>query len=124
MRFYRDLSLVSYIPEISSSGSDKMSFVERIENFIHHTLLTVASPLYFAPYDGLRKELGLPEERTFKDSINMAEMVIISGDFALEYPQPILPGKSLPNKYLIKIIARIIPKYRTTGGTLEHFGLG
>ena len=98
MRLYRDMSLISYIPEISSSGSDQMSFVERIENFIHHTLLTVASPLYFAQYDGIRSEFGLPEKRTFQDSINMAEMVIIFGHYALEYRQPILPGKSLQKK--------------------------
>ena len=98
MRLYHDISLVSYIPEIFSSGSDRMSFVERVENFFYHTLLTVSKLLFTAPYDGLRREFGLPEERTFQDSINMVEMVIIFGHFALEYPQPILPGKSLPTK--------------------------
>lgn len=96
MRLYRDdISLVSYIPEIFSSGCDKMSFVERVENFLYYILLTAAKPIDFALYNGLWREFGLPEDRTFQDAINRAEMVIIIGHFALEYPRPILPGKRL-----------------------------
>lgn len=99
MRLFRDdIRLVSYIPWMFSSGSDKMSFLERVENFFYHTLIAASKPSFLALYDCLRREFGLPEEGTFQDSINMAEMVIVLGHFALEYPQPILPGKSSPTK--------------------------
>ena len=94
MRFYLDLSVVSYIPWIFSSNSNEMSFLERIENLFYHTLISTSSPSIFARYDGLTLEFGEGGERSFQEAIHMAEMTIIMGHFALEYPQPILPGKS------------------------------
>lgn len=94
MRLYKDTSVVSYIPDIFTSNSDKMSFVERVVNLIFHTLTWVTIYQYFERFNDLRKEFGVKEQRSFEDSLNNVEMVIISGHFALEYPQPILPGKS------------------------------
>jgi len=94
MRLYKDMSVVSYIPDIFTSNSDKMSFAERVVNLIFHTLTWVTIYQYYARFDELRKEFGVKEQRSFEDSLNNVEMVIITGHFALEYPQPILPGKS------------------------------
>ena len=71
-----------------------MSFFERVENLFYHTLISTSSWSYYARYDGLTVEFGEGGERSFQEAINMAEMTIIMGHFALEYPQPILPGKS------------------------------
>ena len=92
MRLYKDISVVSYIPDIFSSNTDKMSFVERVANLISHMLTQVTIYQYYARFDGLRKEFGVQEQRSFEDSLNNVEVVIITGHFALEYPQPILPG--------------------------------
>lgn len=70
-----------------------MSFLERLENLFYHTLMSASSLSYYAPYDGLTKEFGEGGERPFQEAINMAEITIIMGHFALEYSQPILPGK-------------------------------
>ena len=94
MRFYTDLSVVSYIPWVFSSNNNEMSFLERFENLFYHTLLSTSFPSYYARYDELTIEFGEGGERSFHEAINMAEMAIIMGHFALEYPQPILPGKS------------------------------
>lgn len=94
MRLYKDISVVSYIPDMFSSNSDRMSFVERVVNLISHTLTWVTIYQYYARFDELRKEFGVQEQRSFEDSLNNVEVVIITGHFALEYPQPILPGKS------------------------------
>lgn len=93
MRFYTDLGAVSYVPWIFSSNSDKMSFLERLENLFYHTLMSTSFLSYYARYDGLTKEFGEGGERSFQEAINMAEITIIMGHFALEYSQPILPGK-------------------------------
>lgn len=99
MRLYKDMSLVSYIPDIFSANSDRMSFVERVVNLFSHTLTWVTIRQYYAQFDELRKEFGVHEERSFVDSLNNADIVIIMGHFALEYPQPILPGKSYQVRY-------------------------
>ena len=65
-----------------------------------HTTYSGNSSLFRTIRWNSERIFGLPEKRTFQDSINMAEMVIIFGHFALEYPQPILPGKTLPKKKL------------------------
>lgn len=106
MRLYKDMSVVSYIPDMFTSNSDKMSFVERVVNLIFHTLTWVTIYQYYARFDELRKELGVKEQRSFEDSLNNVEMVIITGHFALEYPQPILPGKSYMFKQLECVIWR------------------
>ena len=95
MRFYTDLSAVSYIPWLFSSNSDKMSFLERLENLFYHTVMSTSFLSYYARYDGLTKEFGEGGERSFQEAINMAEITIIMGHFALEYSQPILPGKRI-----------------------------
>ena len=94
MRFFKETSLVSYIPDILTSNTDKMTFTERVVNLLSHVLIAATIRYNGVLCDGLRKEFDVQEARSFYDSVNMAEMVLIMGHFALEYPQPILPGKS------------------------------
>ena len=94
MRLYKDMSVVSYIPDLFSSNSDRMSFVERVVNLIFHTLTWVTIYQYYARFDELRNEFDVQEQTSFEDSLNNVEMILVTGHFALEYPQPILPGKS------------------------------
>ncbi|XP_020621501.1 UDP-glucuronosyltransferase 2B10-like [Orbicella faveolata] len=102
MRLYKDISVVSYIPDMFSSNSDRMSFVERVVNLISHTLTWVTIYQYYARFDELRKEFGVQEQRSFEDSLNNVEVVIITGHFALEYPQPILPATKLVGPLTVK----------------------
>jgi len=95
MRFFKDLSVVSYIPDILSWNTDRMSFVQRVANLLYHVLMSATLMYNDALCDELRREFDVQEERSFRDSINKVEMIIIMGHFALEYPQPILPGKRL-----------------------------
>lgn len=71
-----------------------MSFLERLENLFYHTVMSASSWSYHARHDALMVEFGEGGERSFQEAINMAEMTIIMGHFAVEYPQPILPGKN------------------------------
>lgn len=97
MRMYNDLSVASYIP-VLSLASDKMTFLGRVKNLLYLTIMTTRKSRMNEGYDGLRREFELQEVKSFKDSINMVELVIIMGHFALENPQPILPSKNLSVK--------------------------
>lgn len=103
MRLYKDISVVSYIPDVFSSNTDKMSFVERVVNLISHTLTWVTIYQYYAHFDEIRKEFGVQEQRSFEDALNNVEIIIIAAHFALEYPQPILPGKSYDSNSYKKV---------------------
>ena len=46
MRIYKDISVVSYVPDMFSSNTDRMSFVERVGNLISHTLTWVTVHQY------------------------------------------------------------------------------
>lgn len=103
MRLHHDLTLASYIPDMfcGSNCNYKMSFTERVQNSFYVLFFTAASYKSFcASYNKLKTEFDIMPERPFEDSINMVEMVIIMGHFALEYPQPILPGKQKCYNYI------------------------
>ena len=42
--------------------------------------------------NGLKEKYNITPERSYQEAVFDAEMVIITADFALEYPQPLLPG--------------------------------
>lgn len=106
MRIYKDISVVSYVPDMFSSNTDRMSFVERVGNLISHTLTWVTVHQYYAHFDEIRNEFGVQEQRSFEDALNNVELIIIMGHFALEYPQPILPGKSYDSNSLkVRVLA-------------------
>ena len=42
--------------------------------------------------NNLKIKFNIKPERSFQEAIGDAEMVIITADFALEYPLPLLPG--------------------------------
>lgn len=57
MRFSKDLSLVSYIPCIYSSSSDKMNILERVGNLFYLMLTSaILYPHNCARYEGLWRE--------------------------------------------------------------------
>ena len=42
--------------------------------------------------NALKVKYNINPERSFQESAGDAEMVLITADFALEYPQPLIPG--------------------------------
>ena len=87
-----ELGLVSYIPSIKSSNIGEMSLMGRFQNLISFGSMKVWKIYHFTRLGELKAEFNITPERNFQESVHLAEMTLIMGHFALEYPQPLLPG--------------------------------
>ena len=94
LRLDRGIGPVSYIPHLSSLSNNKMNFIERLRNTLIPLFIKFAyETIYYPAFDGLKTHFNILPERSIKESIGMAELVIVMGHFALEYAQPVLPSK-------------------------------
>ena len=98
---------VSYVPEVMTQFSDEMTFAERAINF--GVYLGVNLFVHFAidrPMNALRVKYNIKPERSYLQAAHDTELVIITADFALEYPQPLLPGTtcSLKGNIILLIV--------------------
>ena len=57
--------------------------------------------------DALKVKYNIKPERSFEEALADAEMVIIGADFAVEYPQPLLPGMTAYTKSLKEFIVNL-----------------
>lgn len=97
---------LSYVPQPLTGLTDKMTFLERVMNLGAYLGGLVFLNVAFArPMDALKVKYNIKPERSFVEAVGAAELVIITADFALEYPQPLLPGmkKSVPLRKLLNI---------------------
>ena len=81
---------VSYVPTRFTRFTSKMSFTQRLVNLGLHIFNQLVLQIFLARFSS-----------PFKDKYNITshrealindELVILPADFALEYPQPLLPG--------------------------------
>ena len=84
---------VSYVPMIVLPFSDRMTFLERVINCGAYLGAQLLMHVKFAgKMNALKTKYNIKPERSFQEALRDTELVIITGDFALEYPQPLLPG--------------------------------
>ena len=85
---------VSYVPQIVTGFSDKMTFIERVVNLVAYLggqlFVYIA---YNRPMNALKVKYNIKPEKSFQKAAGETELVIITSDFALEYAQPLLPGE-------------------------------
>ncbi len=85
---------ISYVPQQFTGFTDKMTFVERALNLGAYIGAKIF--LHFAlnwPMDALKIKYNIKPERSFQEAAAAVELVIFRADFALEYAQPLLPGR-------------------------------
>ena len=91
---------VSYVPQQLLGFSDEMTFMERVMNLGGYLGLQLGTYLVRERIlNALKVKYNIKPERSIRETVGDAEMLIITADFAVEYPQPLLPGmkkKSLP----------------------------
>ena len=90
---------VSYVPQLITGFSDEMTFVERVLNLGAYLVFKLAFTFVsYRKMDALKVKYNIKPERSFQEALADAEMVIIGADFAVEYPQPLLPGMTVLRK--------------------------
>ena len=86
---------VSYVPQLFTGFSDKMSFLERVLNlgayFTGKLLVHIA---YNRPMGALKVKYNIKPERSLQEAASNTDLLLSTSDFALEYAQPLLPGKT------------------------------
>ena len=106
---------VSYVPVHVTSLTSKMSFIQRLMNlgvyllsqFVTHVMLVTSM-------SSLKEKYNITPEISYHEAMANYELLIIEADFALEYPQPLLPG--LLNVWVWKMS---IPTPRLVAGNSE-----
>ena len=84
---------LSYIPIRETGFPGNMTFVQRVMNVgmycLQHVLFEI---LFVRSLDALKYKYNINPDRGFKEGYGDAELVIFLADFAIENPQPLLPG--------------------------------
>ena len=84
---------VSYVPIDMTSFTSKMSFTQRLMNFGVYVFSQFGTYFMFTTSMSPLKEMyNITPEISFQEALANYELLIIEADFALEYPQPLLPG--------------------------------
>jgi len=85
---------VSYVPYAIPGYplTDKMTFLQRLANLGMYTVGTFFMTVADNTKDDLKLKYNIKPERSFLEAAGKAELVLITADFALEYPQPLLPS--------------------------------
>lgn len=85
--------MYSYIPYFMSHATDKMTFMERLKNFIYITSMNLSRRMYV-----LRYQYRLAEERfgnniqPFEEIERNISLLLINADLFSNYPQPYAPN--------------------------------
>ena len=87
---------VSYVPQAFTGFSDKMTFLQRTMNFGAFLGMKLFLPLTQGRnMNALKVKYNIKPERSFQEAVADAELVLITADFAIEYAQPLLPGRKM-----------------------------
>lgn len=85
---------LSYVPlHAVTTFTSKMSFTQRLMNVGLYVFYQFA--LHFmtdTPMVHLKEKYNIAPEISYSEAVANFELLIIAADFALEYPQPLLPG--------------------------------
>ena len=84
---------VSYVPIDMTSFTSKMSFTQRLMNFGVYIFSPFATRFMFGTsMSPLKEKYNITPDISYYEALANYELLIIEADFALEYPQPLLPG--------------------------------
>ncbi|XP_035483376.2 UDP-glucuronosyltransferase 2B13-like [Scophthalmus maximus] len=85
-------SPLSYIPITGSGLSDKMSFMQRVENLIFYAIFRAQDGfLINRQYQAVCDEFFGPEVR-YSDLLQGADLWLMRADFVFEFPRPTMPN--------------------------------
>ena len=92
-RFFQIPLPVSYVPVLMTSLTSKMSFIQRFRNLGVYIFSQFGTHFMFeTSMSPLKEKYNITPEISYHEALANYELLIIEADFALEYPQPLLPG--------------------------------
>lgn len=84
---------LSYIPIPETGFPGNMTLFQRVANVAFYCLQNVLLEILFVrSLEAIMAKYNISSERSFKEGYGDAELVIFLADFAIENPQPLLPG--------------------------------
>lgn len=84
----------SYVPQFKSSLTDKLSFVERLENIYHWILVYWAfNHGMVPPFHDLKERYNIEPDKSIYETLGRVDLILSQKPFILEYPRPVLPSK-------------------------------
>jgi len=94
---YRKAPLpLSYIPLRGSGFPSNMTFIQRVRTLVDYCFVRLVMDLvYIRTMDEIKVRFNINPERSYSESYSDSALVINVADFALEFPQPLLPGWSI-----------------------------
>uniref|UniRef100_A0A8C2YR61 glucuronosyltransferase n=1 Tax=Chinchilla lanigera TaxID=34839 RepID=A0A8C2YR61_CHILA len=81
----------SYIPQLLTTYSDHMTFLQRVKNMLYPLGLKFFCHIAFSPFESIASEV-FQGEVSLVDVLSHASVWLFRGDFVLEYPRPIMPN--------------------------------
>ncbi|XP_066016029.1 UDP-glucuronosyltransferase 1-2-like [Pocillopora verrucosa] len=122
---------LSYVPSRLAAFTSDMSFIQRVMNSVGQISFEFAVRLLKSPSERrLKEKYNIAPEKELEEVLGNAELVLILGDFSLEYPQPLLPGQVMVGPITAKAepdplpldLANIINSSRGHGFIIASFG--
>lgn len=86
---------LSYVPQMIPGYTDEMSFLQRIGNLGGYVFGQVLLSMIARNFNNIKIKYNINPEKSFQETTGKAQLLLITADFALEYPQPLLPGNKL-----------------------------
>ena len=87
---------LSYVPMRGSGFPSNITFIQRVRNVFKYCFGRVLMDLLFIrSMNEIKVKSNINPERSYSESYSDSALVIYLADFALEVPQPLLPGWSI-----------------------------
>ena len=84
---------LSYVPMRGSGFPSNMTFIQRVRNVLKYCFGRVLMELLFIrTMEEIKVKFNINPERSYSESFSDSALVLYLADFAMEFPQPLLPG--------------------------------
>ncbi len=84
---------LSYTPETFFGGTDKMTFMQRVQNVFQHFFLShIAPQILLADYFQIQKDFDIEPDTYLPNMIGQAALWLSYSDITLDFPGPVMPN--------------------------------
>ncbi|XP_063068425.1 UDP-glucuronosyltransferase-like isoform X2 [Engraulis encrasicolus] len=81
----------SYVPRFRSGSSDRMGFLERLNNYVSSGVELQLCKVMYASFDELAARY-LQRQVTYRELLGEGALWLMRYDFTFEYPRPVMPN--------------------------------